>query len=45
MSNTPSSQRGAPGSETLRGPPDKMIPAGRFSRIAPAGVVHGKTCE
>jgi hypothetical protein len=32
------SQRGAPASDTLWGPPDRMIPAGARARIVSAGV-------
>ena len=44
-SKTPGSQRGADASETLRGPPDSTMPAGRRSRISPIGVLNGRISE
>src|SRR5262245_32890727 len=45
MSSTPISHVGAPWSDTLFGPPDRMIPAGDWSRIFCTGVSGGHTSE
>ncbi len=37
--------RGAPGSDTLRGPPERMIPIGCRCAIAAAGVLNGTISE
>ena len=44
-SYTAGSHRGAPASETLFGPPDRMIPAGVRARILSIGVSGGHTSE
>ncbi len=43
--NSSGSTRGAPGSDTLRGPPDRITPAGRRAAIADAGVPGGTISE
>jgi hypothetical protein len=45
MSNNAGSQVGAPASDTLLGPPDKMIPAGARARIWSAGVSDDQISE
>ena len=42
---TPGSHFGAPASDTLFGPPDKMIPAGFLARIVSRGVSGAQTSE
>ena len=45
MSNSAGSQVGAPASDTLLGPPDRMMPAGWRARIVSAGVSGGQISE
>ncbi len=45
LSYTPGSHFGAPTSETLLGPPDRMMPAGAHARIFSSGVSGGQTSE
>src|SRR5437588_12420990 len=45
LSNSVGSHRGASGSETLRGPPDRMTPAGRRARILSIGESGGQISE
>jgi hypothetical protein len=45
LSKRPVSHQGAPGAETLIGPPDRMIPAGAFARIFSFGVLNGTISE
>ena len=41
----PGRVRGAPGSDTLLGPPEKMIPTGFRRAISAAGVLGGRISE
>src|SRR5688572_24020217 len=43
--NTAGSHFGAPASDTLLGPPDRIKPAGRFARIESSGVLNGTISE
>ncbi len=45
MSYTPGSHFGAPSSDTLLGPPDRMMPAGLRARIVSSGVSGAHTSE
>ncbi len=45
VSSTARSQRGAPDSETLFGPPDRMMPAGLRRVISATGVSNGRISE
>jgi hypothetical protein len=45
ISKTAESHLGALGSDTLLGPPDRMMPTGRRARISSAGVVGGRISE
>ncbi len=44
-SNTSGTHFGAPASDTLRGPPDRMSPAGCLARSVSIGVLNGTTSE
>jgi hypothetical protein len=44
-SNTAVSHFGAPASDTLFGPPDRMIPTGRRRTISDIGVSNGTISE
>src|SRR5258705_6872643 len=44
-SKSPGAHFGAPASETLLGPPERMIPTGFFSRILSSGVLNGTISE
>ena len=44
-SNSAGSHIGAPASETLLGPPDRMMPAGCRAQIVSAGVLGGQISE
>ncbi len=44
-STTAVSQRGASCSDTLFGPPERMMPAGRLARSVSSGVLKGTTSE
>ena len=44
-SKTAGSHFGAPGSETLFGPPDRMMPTGRRARIFSAGASGAQISE
>src|ERR1051325_1416313 len=44
-SNSSGAQRGAPASDTLLGPPERMIPTGFFSLMRSSGVLNGTISE
>ena len=43
--DTPASQCGAPGSDTLFGPPDRMMPTGLRAADLASGVSNGRISE